>query len=63
MQWVLIFIFSVFCLFTLTNMWLMKSRKYESVNSVASSYDSWTNDRLLETLWVEHIHLGLYEKP
>ena len=63
MQWILIFIFSVFLLFTLTTKWLRKSRKYESVNSVASSYDSWTNDRLLENLWGEHIHLGFYEKP
>ena len=47
----------------LTNSWLRKSRKYESINSVASSYDSWTNDRLLENLWGEHIHLGYYERP
>ncbi len=63
MQWILICIFSTFFLFTLTTQWLIKSRKYESVNSVASSYDSWTNDRLLENLWGEHIHLGFYEKP
>ncbi len=63
MQWILIFIFSAFfiCIFSTT--WLKKSRKYESINSVASSYDSWTNDRLLENLWGEHIHLGYYEKP
>ena len=63
MQWTLIFIFSAVVLLTLSNTWLRKSRKYESVNSVASSYDSWTNDRLLENLWGEHIHLGFYEKP
>ena len=63
MQWILIFIFSTFFLFTLTTQWLKKSRKYESVSSVASAYDSWTNDRLLENLWGEHIHLGFYEKP
>ena len=63
MQWILIFIFSTLFLFTLSTLWLKKSRKYESVNSVASSYDSWTNDRLLENLWGEHIHLGFYEKP
>ena len=63
MQWILIFIFSAFFLFTLSTTWLRKSRKYESINSVASSYDSWTNDRLLENLWGEHIHLGFYEKP
>jgi len=63
MQWTLICIFSAVVLLTLSNTWLRKSRKYESVNSVASSYDSWTNDRLLENLWGEHIHLGFYEKP
>ena len=63
MQWILIFIFSVFFLLALSAAWLRKSRKYESVNSVASSYDSWTNDRLLENLWGDHIHLGFYEKP
>ncbi len=59
----LIFICSAFTLLTLSTAWFRKSRKYESVNSVASSYDSWTNDRLLENLWGEHIHLGFYEKP
>ena len=63
MQWILIFIFSSFFLFILSIQWLRKNRKYESVNSVASSYDSWTNDRLLENLWGDHIHLGFYEKP
>ena len=63
MQWTLICIFSAVVLLTLSNTWLRKSRKYESVNSVASSYDAWTNDRLLENLWGEHIHLGFYEKP
>ena len=63
MQWIFIFILSAFFLLTLSASWLRKSRKYESVNSVASSYDSWTNDRLLENLWGEHIHLGFYEKP
>ena len=63
MPWILIFIFSVLFLFLLGNLCLKKSRKYESINSVASSYVSWTNDRLLENLWGEHIHLGFYEKP
>ncbi len=62
MQWILIFIFSACIFLALSTTWLRKSRKYESVNSVASSYDSWTNDRLLEKLWGEHIHLGFYEK-
>ena len=63
MQWILIFIFSVLFLFVLSTLWFSKSREYKSVNSVAFSYDSWTNDRLLENLWGEHIHLGFYEKP
>ena len=63
MQWTLIFIFSALFLFILSTQWLINSRKYESVKSVASSYDSWTNDRLLENLWGDHIHLGYYEKP
>jgi len=27
---------------------------------VASAYDAWTQDKLLERLWGEHIHLGFY---
>ena len=63
MRWILIVIFISLFLFILSTLWFKKSRKYESLNSVASSYDSWTNDRLLENLWGEHIHLGFYEKP
>ncbi|WP_269621848.1 methyltransferase domain-containing protein [Prochlorococcus marinus] len=39
---------------------LLNDRKYVSSRSVSSAYDSWTNDRLLENLWGEHIHLGYY---
>ena len=63
MQWILIFIFGAFFLLILTNQWFRGNRKYLTINSVASSYDSWTNDRLLENLWGEHIHLGFYERP
>ena len=63
MQWILIVIFSFFFVLILSSALFWKSRKYESVKTVASSYDSWTNDRLLENLWGEHIHLGFYEKP
>ena len=63
MQWTLIFLFSACLLFILSISWFRKNRKYESASSVASSYDSWTNDRLLENLWGDHIHLGFYEKP
>ena len=41
-------------------LWFGDSRKYRSANSVASSYDAWTDDQLLERLWGEHVHLGYY---
>ena len=40
--------------------WRSNPRKYISSETVASAYDSWTQDRLLERLWGEHIHLGFY---
>ena len=40
--------------------WRIKARKFISSGTVASAYDSWTNDKLLERLWGEHIHLGFY---
>ena len=40
--------------------WRKNSRKYISSGSVASAYDAWTQDKLLERLWGEHIHLGFY---
>ena len=43
-------------------LWLKSERKYASKDSVSNAYDSWTNDRLLERLWGEHIHLGYYNK-
>ncbi len=43
--------------------WLSKDRRYQSSQSVASAYDSWTNDQLLEKLWGEHVHLGYYTGP
>jgi MPBQ/MSBQ methyltransferase len=30
---------------------------------VAAAYDAWTDDRLLENLWGEHVHLGHYGTP
>tara|TARA_Y100001968_G_scaffold242422_1_gene226074 strand:+ start:1533 stop:2468 length:936 start_codon:yes stop_codon:yes gene_type:complete len=42
---------------------LFKDRSYRSKESVANSYDKWTNDNLLERLWGEHIHLGYYNYP
>ena len=40
--------------------WGINARKYISSGTVASAYDSWTQDKLLERLWGEHIHLGFY---
>ncbi len=40
--------------------WRIKARKYISSGTVASAYDAWTQDKLLERLWGEHIHLGFY---
>ena len=44
-------------------LWLRRDRRYESSESVASAYDAWTEDRLLEQLWGEHVHLGHYGTP
>ena len=40
--------------------WKINARKYISSVTVASAYDAWTQDKLLERLWGEHIHLGFY---
>ena len=44
-------------------LWTRRNRAYLSSESVASAYDAWTEDRLLETLWGEHVHLGHYGAP
>ena len=55
-----------FLLFIITTLifflfiWRINTRKYISSGTVASAYDSWTQDKLLERLWGEHIHLGFY---
>ena len=43
-------------------LWRINTRQYISSETVASAYDSWTQDKLLERLWGEHIHLGFYPK-
>ena len=57
-------LFPFFLLFlfilTLTIIWRIKARKFISTGTVASAYDAWTQDKLLERLWGEHIHLGFY---
>ena len=44
-------------------LWLKRDRKYQSSDSVAAAYDAWTDDRLLERLWGDHVHLGHYGDP
>jgi MPBQ/MSBQ methyltransferase len=43
--------------------YLLTPRRYESADSVANSYDQWTDDGILEFYWGEHIHLGHYGSP
>lgn len=43
--------------------YLLTPRRYQSSESVASSYDDWTQDGILEFYWGEHIHLGHYGSP
>ena len=54
------FFLLVLFLLILTIIWRIKARKYISSDTVASAYDAWTQDKLLERLWGEHIHLGFY---
>ncbi len=58
----LIFSFSLLLILLLAYLilWRINTRKYVSSGTVASAYDSWTEDKLLERLWGEHIHLGFY---
>ena len=41
-------------------LYLFTARRYQSSDSVANSYDEWTDDGILEFYWGEHIHLGHY---
>ena len=52
--------FGLIFLFIYLIFWQINKRKYISSGTVASAYDSWTQDKLLERLWGEHIHLGFY---
>ncbi|HEY9646580.1 MAG TPA: methyltransferase domain-containing protein [Chroococcidiopsis sp.] len=44
-------------------LYLLTARRYQSSDSVANSYDQWTEDGILEFYWGEHIHLGHYGLP
>ncbi len=60
-EFLISFIFLVlFFLLSYLIIWRINPRKYVSSGTVASAYDSWTQDKLLERLWGEHIHLGFY---
>ena len=54
------FFLLVFLFLVLFIIWRINARKYISSGTVASAYDAWTQDKLLERLWGEHIHLGFY---
>ena len=54
------FLIVLILLFFYLILWRINTRKYISSGTVASAYDSWTQDKLLERLWGEHIHLGFY---
>lgn len=43
--------------------YFITARRYESAQTVATSYDQWTEDGILEYYWGEHIHLGHYGAP
>jgi MPBQ/MSBQ methyltransferase len=44
-------------------LYVFTARRYQSSDSVANSYDQWTEDGILEFYWGEHIHLGHYGMP
>ncbi len=44
-------------------LYLFTARRYQSSDSVANSYDEWTEDGVLEFYWGDHIHLGHYGSP
>lgn len=54
-SFLILFAFALFLI-----LWRINTRKFVSSGTVASAYDSWTQDKLLERLWGEHIHLGFY---
>ena len=54
------FLILVLFFISLSFIWRINARKYITSGTVASAYDAWTQDKLLERLWGEHIHLGFY---
>lgn len=44
-------------------LYVSTARRYQSGSTVATAYDEWTTDGILEFYWGEHIHLGHYGNP
>ena len=64
MSWFLSVLGIILALLTLSlALYLITARRYQSSDSVANSYDQWTEDGILEFYWGEHIHLGHYGSP
>ena len=61
----LFYILGIFLILVIVGIaiYLLTPRSYESGDSVANSYDEWTEDGILEFYWGEHIHLGHYGSP
>lgn len=59
--WLLLLIALFSCISLI--IWSKQDRRYQTSQTVASAYDAWTNDKLLEVLWGEHVHLGFYGDP
>ena len=62
-MWTALVFISAFLLVVVLLFWAGTDRKFESSTSVASAYDAWTEDMLLERLWGDHVHLGHYGDP
>ncbi|MEO0966910.1 MAG: methyltransferase domain-containing protein [Cyanobacteria bacterium J06639_18] len=64
MSWLLSTLVIILALLILSlALYLITARRYQSSDSVANSYDQWTEDGILEFYWGEHIHLGHYGSP
>ena len=61
----LLFVFKLLLVLSVLGIaaYLLSARRYQSSESVANSYDQWTEDGILEFYWGEHIHLGHYGSP
>ena len=51
LEFLLPFVLVVLFLLALFIIWRINARKFISSGTVASAYDAWTQDKLLETLW------------